>query len=103
MKLFIYFFICYGLANFFSYFHIAKPIRDFFYKKSTILFELINCIYCCSFWCAVIISCLVFSPSLSIFGLSYIWFIIDGFFVFGLTNFIFIIQNYIEKKVENYE
>lgn len=103
LKTLIYFFICYGLANFFSYFNMAKPIREFMSTKSNFFGHLINCIYCCSFWIALLMSLVVFSPVNMLFGVPFLYFILDGFFVFGLTNIIFAIQNYIEKNTQYYE
>jgi hypothetical protein len=98
----IMFLFSYGVGNFLSFFKMTEPIRNFLNKRSKFFSHLINCVFCCTFWTSMIFSLIIYSPTLKYVD-TFFYFLIDGFVIFGITNIVFPVQNYIEKKTEFYE
>lgn len=67
MKLFLWFLMSYGATQIIVESVIFAPIRDWVFYRSTFVSKLVNCMLCCGFWVSVLVSFVVWSPTLDVF------------------------------------
>jgi hypothetical protein len=101
MKLLLFILICYGTSNIMVFSSIFSKWRTFWLKVSpNFLGELFTCMICLPTWCGIILSLLIFSPTMTFLGVSSIFFsaLLDGIIASGAVWLIHTIQESLEKN-----
>jgi len=102
MKLLIYILITYGASNIVVFSTIFEGIRKWLKKNSpNFLGELINCMICFPFWFGVLLSIIIYSPSIEMLGVRggiILGAFLDGCLASGSVWLIHTIQESIEKN-----
>ena len=80
MDLILFILICYGASNIMVFSTIFEKWRNFFDKYVPFLGQLFTCMICLPFWWGVLLSLMVYSPSVITFNMDSI---ILGSFIDG--------------------
>lgn len=79
MKLLLFIFIAYGIAQIIVESYILHKFRMYIQSKSLWLYALITCMMCVGFWAGLILSITVWSPAKAYFDNIIYSSVLDGF------------------------